>query len=126
MIRALEAMKSKKAPPPRDSIAPDRLRLLLDDMTALIVVLHARDTVKELPRAEGLPPEARQWMEGELSRLQGCAPGRFEGRGGEAAYGQSLALAERYRAKLEPLILELGRWRPGTATRAAAPKSGKP
>ena len=41
--------------------------------------------------------------------MQQCGPQRFDGRGGMAAYRQTLGLVQKYRTTLEPLVLETTR-----------------
>jgi hypothetical protein len=80
-----------------------RVRVLLDDVSALLAVLQARETLEELNRR---PPAAeRAWLQKTLQGLSDCVRGGFNDRGGEGAFSSSLGLVERYRRELEPLLL---------------------
>jgi hypothetical protein len=111
LIESLGALKAQKAPGRQVRTPKARLRVVLDDVTALMVEVHAQETSKQLAGASGLGPEALKWTEETFARIRGCVAGRFEGRGPDA-YRESATLVEKYRAQLEPLVLEMGRWRP--------------
>jgi hypothetical protein len=87
----------------------------------LIVQIHAQETDKLMSNASGLEPDAKKWWDQSFAMIQRCAPIRFDGRGAYA-YQESLALFQKYRDRLDPLVLELGDWRrdPGTRVPAGA------
>lgn len=120
LIETLEAAQGQKAGGPSkvERSSADRLRVVLDDATALLVVMHVQEDAKRFETDRHRRSEAVQWVEGRFAGIQTCVSGRFDDRGGEPAYRQSLALVEKHRAKLEPLVLGLGRWVP------AEPSSG--
>lgn len=84
----------------------ERFRVVLADATAVLVELHARETLARLPRVQDLKPERRAWFEGALKGLRECVQGQFAQRGGELVFTQSLRLVQRYRAQFEKVLFE--------------------
>ena len=107
-----QARKSVAPAPDLDRSAADRLRVVLHDVTTLLVTVHAREATKQLETSGPSGSQAREWLQGRFTALQTCATASYEGRGGATAYRQSLALVEKHRSKLEPLVLGLGQWVP--------------
>jgi hypothetical protein len=125
LIETLQAATGSTAdrPSKRALGSPDRLRVVLDDVTALLVSVHARESRKQLDTAGRSGVEVRQWLEGQVAAVESCVSGRFEGRGGAAAHQASLALVEKHRSKLEPLVLGLRQ--PAPSESPAAGKSAR-
>lgn len=113
LLRAMEPVELKKgkeralrAAVEGTELPLDRMGVLLDDITALLAHLHARETLDRLAGMRDLKPEARAWMEEALQGIRGCVPDRFAERGGPPAFAQSLRLVEQFRPELENMLLE--------------------
>jgi hypothetical protein len=86
-------------------LAPERMRFLVADATALLAELHARETLGRLKQAPSLKQAARAQMERMLETMRSCARTRFAQRGGDAAFQESLQVVEKNRTALESLLL---------------------
>lgn len=108
LIATLEAANGGATTAPVATHLPaDRLRVVLDDVTALLVAVEAREAAQRPTGRTSV--ESRKWLDAQVARIQTCVAGRYQDRGGEPAYRGSVALLEKHRAKLEPLLLGLGR-----------------
>lgn len=112
LIRALEPMPLKegrgratRAAVERGELPPDRLRVLLADVTSLLGELHARENLTALKGAPRLSSERRAAVERALNVIRTCARLRFAERGGDGAFNASLEIVERHRRALEALLL---------------------
>jgi hypothetical protein len=110
LTRTLKSMQSKgpDGGPSSPGLSINRVGVLLGDVLGALADIHAQEMARELGRANLAPP-TRKWMEGAFRSMQQCGPQRFEGRGGMAAYRQTLGLVQKYRTTLEPLVLETTR-----------------
>jgi hypothetical protein len=82
-----------------------RFAVLVADARSTIAYIHAQELLEELEGGKG-PPEARQAFEASLRGLIGCVPLRFEGRGGGAAFRETLTLVGRHRHSLEAVVFD--------------------
>jgi hypothetical protein len=87
-------------------IAPDRLAILVGDVTATLAELHAREELARLDQTPGVTPGARASAERAAAMLGEHLRERFRTRGGAAALAASLRLVEAHRAALERVLLD--------------------
>jgi hypothetical protein len=87
------------------TIDDPRVGVVVGDLIALLGDLHARDLAGEIDRG-ALTPAGLKRVEGMLATMSRCARVRFEGRGGELVYQQTLDLVRKHRTALEPLLIE--------------------
>lgn len=93
----------------RTTLSKERLAALIDDATALLADLHARETLARLRRAPAVRAPARDRAAKTLEAVRTCARARYAGRGGEAAFAEAARVVEERRAALERLLLEPAR-----------------
>jgi hypothetical protein len=113
LIATLETASGKK-PAGKDvgAASAARLRVVLDDVTTLLVATHAHETARQLEKGGKPGAEARVWFTERLAAIDTCVASKYADRGGPTAHKQSLALVEKHRERLEPLVLGLERWLP--------------
>jgi len=111
LVRALEPLdlgsgiRARRAAAEQSELSPERMRVLIGDVTALLADLHAQELLDQLKHLPDYPGADRRSFERDLDALQACARGRFRDRGGDRVYQESLGLVERQREQLEHLLL---------------------
>jgi hypothetical protein len=123
LIELMTKLKHPEAGPPARRIHPERLEVILDDVKALVVAMHAREASERLGSSRVRSKSARDWFNAGYSQIESCVLGRFENRGGVEAYRQSLELVKNNRAALEELMRE---FRKVPLPRPSRPGGGRP
>lgn len=83
----------------------ERMALVMGDATTLLAKLHTEEALARLKKTPNVNKATLKWIENANTALSFCAQRRFEGRGGQATYNDTLALVKKYRKQLEPVIL---------------------
>jgi hypothetical protein len=115
LIRVLEPLKGVRPDGPelerlerrmkREGLSPRRTAVVLDDVTALLVAVHARENLKLIPDLPGLPDKSRGFIKESLLSVLDCVPTGFAGRIGPQELEEVMTLVERQRHRLDPVIL---------------------
>lgn len=82
-----------------------RPNVVIGDVSALLMEIHARDLATKVRADRTLPDQARRWTEAAISMMNGCVERRFAGRGGAPAHDRALAIVEKYRKPLETKLV---------------------
>ena len=83
----------------------ERMALVMGDATTLLAKLHTEEALARLKKIPNVNKATLKWIENANTALSFCAQRRFEGRGGQATYNDTLVLVKKYRKQLEPVIL---------------------
>lgn len=131
LVRAFEPQKPSQRSTARirgfadSGLSPDRLAVVLRDVTSLLLVLHAEDGLETLRQASKLDAQTREWMEGALGEIGKCGASGLESRGGKGVYEESLALIRKYRSPLEKHVLSAVQWGTRSAVEFPSGREGK-
>jgi len=98
----------------------ERYVVLVADVRSIVVLLDARDLRARLNASKDVNAETKAAINQNISVIEGCAPGRFENRGGAPVFEQVTALVQKHRAQLQPLAFQ------AAAPRDAAPAAAPP
>jgi len=83
----------------------ERMALVMGDTTTLLAKLHTEEALARLKKSPNVNKATLNWIENANTALSFCAQRRFEGRGGQSTYNDTLALVKKYRKQIEPVIL---------------------
>lgn len=84
----------------------ERFGVLVADVRSILVQQHARELRVRLERSGKVDAPTRAWIDANVGVMEGCAPGRFENRGGPTVFHPVAALVVKHRAELEPYLFE--------------------
>jgi len=84
----------------------ERFGVLVADVRSVVVQLHARELRARLVRGKELDAETREQLDRDLKVMEGCAPGRFQSRGGSVVFDLVVTLVGKHRARLEPQLFQ--------------------
>jgi hypothetical protein len=82
----------------------ERMGVLVGDVRAIMVAADARESLKRIENAAGVPPRIREWLKRQVSAIQTCVEGRFVDRGGEPVLRKTEDLVEKLRDELGPAV----------------------
>ena len=69
----------------RSSLPPGRMQMLLEDITAHLVLIHLEEQIEHIQDLPELPPARIEWGESILASLDECLDRRYEPYGGANA-----------------------------------------
>jgi hypothetical protein len=132
LMRVLEALRREKTAGAAVKglaegrpFSKSRFAVLIGDMRAVLLGLHARD-MRARGGIDAMPAETRNWLDAGLGAMQDCGRDRFDTRGGAAAFDRAQSVILKYRNRLEPLVLEAvprgGAYRDGPPKQESAPR----
>ena len=84
----------------------ERYVVLVADVRSIVVLLDARELRARLNASKDVNAETRAAINQNVSVIEGCAPSRFENRGGSAVFEQVTALVQKHRAQLQPFAFQ--------------------
>jgi hypothetical protein len=84
----------------------ERFGVLVADVRSIVVLLDARELRKRLDGRTEVSAETRQGIDQSVRVMEGCAPGRFENRGGPIVVEQVTALVQKHRGQLVPFLFQ--------------------
>ncbi len=84
----------------------ERFGVLVADVRSIVVLLDARELRARLSKNKELNADTRPGLDQNVGVMEGCAPGRFENRGGPIVFEQVTALVQKHRSQLEPFLFQ--------------------
>jgi hypothetical protein len=84
----------------------ERFGVLVADVRSIVVLLDARELRARLSKNKEVNAETRPGIDQSVGVMEGCAPGRFENRGGPTVFEQVTALVQKHRSQLEPFLFQ--------------------
>lgn len=115
LIEALEPMpladrrgRTIRAVRDGTDLEPERMNLLVGDVTVMLAAMHAAEALAELDDLPGMRADRRAWGQEALQAIENCAKARFRERGARA-FEVSKKIVEQHRRALERVLLEADR-----------------
>ena len=103
----------------------ERFGVLVADARSILVQQHARELRVRLERSGKVDASTRAWIDANVGVMEGCAPGRFENRGGPTVFQPVAAIVVKLRGELEPYLFQ-AQAAPAAPVAPATPDTPRP